>query len=275
MFSPMEGKVGTMEFSNKALEIKNMSVIMGGKAILHSISFDVRYGEILSLLGPNGSGKSTLIGAAAGIGIKTSGEVLLEGIDIGKISKKELAQKIAVVPQQNYFHMPFKVIEVVLMGRYSYAGKFSSLKAQDYDIARKSLEAVDLSGFDDRLVTELSGGEAQRVAIARALAQEAKILLMDEPTSALDPKHALSLFKLITNLKGKGYAILLAMHDVNSALLWSSRIMFLKKGETFCIKRPEEVDEGVLEGVFGVKWVKHTLPSVGEVAFPADECGER
>jgi len=266
----VEGKVGIMRSINVAIEASNISVIMGNKVILDSVTFNLHHGEVLGLLGPNGSGKSTLIGAVAGIGCMTSGEVSIEGKNIKEITKRDLARKIAVVPQQNYFYMPFKVIEIVLMGRYPYVGRFNGFGALDYEIARSSLKAVDLEGFEDRLATELSGGEAQRVAIARALAQEPHILLMDEPTSALDPKHALSMFKLVEEMKGKGCAILIAMHDVNSALRWSDRVMFLKEGKVVCIKKSRDLDIVSLERVFGVKWTKHFVPDIGEIAFPVD-----
>ncbi|AER67269.1 ABC transporter related protein [Thermovirga lienii DSM 17291] len=268
MLPPVEGKVGVMRGISVALEANNISVIMGDKVILDSVTFHLQYGEVLGLLGPNGSGKSTLIGAVAGVGRMTSGEVFFEGKNIKEIAKRDLARKVAVVPQQNYFYMPFRVIEIVLMGRYPYAGRFNSFGAQDYEIARNSLKAVDLEGFEDRLATELSGGEAQRVAIARALAQEPHILLMDEPTSALDPKHALSMFKLVEGLRKKGCAILIAMHDVNSALRWSDRVMFLKEGKVVCTKKSRDLDTTSLETVFGVKWTKHFIPDVGEIAFP-------
>jgi iron complex transport system ATP-binding protein len=117
-------------------------------------------------------------------------------------------------------------------------------------------------------VTELSGGESQRVAIARALAQETNILLLDEPTSALDPRHALSVYGLLREKRRDGSAILLALHDINSALQWCDRIFFLKKGRLFDVRKPEQVDTLLLAAIFDVSWTIYPLPDGGSVAFP-------
>jgi len=250
------------------LVVSDLHVSFGERKVLDGISFEIRKNEICGLLGPNGSGKSTLLGAVAGVGKKDKGEVFAEGLALSAISRRDVARRVAVVPQQTVFTMPFTVLETVLMGRFPAVGRFGKISADDIKTARRALKMVDLEGFDDRLVTELSGGESQRVAIARALAQETNILLLDEPTSALDPRHALSVYGLLREKRRDGSAILLALHDINSALQWCDRIFFLKKGRLFDVRKPEQVDTLLLAAIFDVSWTIYPLPDGGSVAFP-------
>jgi iron complex transport system ATP-binding protein len=250
------------------LVVRDLYVSFGERKVLEGISFDLQEGEVCGLLGPNGSGKSTLLGAVAGIGRKDKGEILAEGRNIVDMSRREIAKKIAVVPQQTVFTMPFTVREMVLMGRYPSVGRFGRMSDEDRNVVERALDMVDLPGFEERLTTELSGGEAQRVAVARALAQETKILLLDEPTSALDPKHAISVFSLMRRKRDRGSAILMALHDINSALQWCDRILFLKKGRLVDVRKPERVDAPLLASVFEVGWDMHALSGGGTVAFP-------
>ncbi|MFP4482933.1 MAG: ABC transporter ATP-binding protein [Thermovirgaceae bacterium] len=250
------------------LVVRNLHVSFGQRKVVDGVSFELHEGEICGLLGPNGSGKSTLLGAVAGIGKRDSGDILAEGRKLSGMSRREVAKRIAVVPQQTVFTMPFTVLEMVLMGRYPSVGRFGRISEKDREAAARALEMVDLPGFGERLTTELSGGEAQRVALARALAQETEILLLDEPTSALDPKHAISVFGLIWERRCHGASILVALHDINSALQWCDRILFLKEGRLVDLRRPERVDVPLLASIFDVEWDMYPLPGGGTVAFP-------
>jgi len=250
------------------LVVSDLHVSFGERKVLDGISFEIRKNEICGLLGPNGSGKSTLLGAVAGVGKKEKGEVFAEGLALSATSRRDVARRVAVVPQQTLFTMPFTVLETVLMGRFPAVGRFGKISTDDIETAQRALKMVDLEGFDDRLVTELSGGESQRVAIARALAQETNILLLDEPASALDPRHALSVYGLLREKRREGSAILIALHDINSALQWCDRIFFLKNGRLFDVRKPEQVDTLLLAAIFDVSWTIYPLPDGGSVAFP-------
>jgi iron complex transport system ATP-binding protein len=250
------------------LVVRNLHVSFGQKKVVDNVSFELHEGEICGLLGPNGSGKSTLLGAVAGIGKKDSGEILAEGRELSGMSRRDVAKRIAVVPQQTVFTMPFTVLEMVLMGRYPSVGRFGRISDRDMQAARRALEMVDLPGFEERLTTELSGGEAQRVALARALAQQTNILLLDEPASALDPKHSISVFDLLRERRRRGASVLIALHDINSALQWCDRILFLKEGRLVDLRRPERVDVPLLASIFEVGWNMYPLPGGGTVAFP-------
>ncbi|HDQ93585.1 MAG TPA: ABC transporter ATP-binding protein [Synergistetes bacterium] len=250
------------------LSLRGLGVTLGEREVLKSIDLDLHGGEIVALLGPNGSGKSTMLTAAGGIGRKDQGSVSLLGEDLAKLPRREVAKRVAVVPQQTGFFMPFTVMETVLMGRFPASGRFARLSPADADIARSALEKVDLSSFEDMLVTDLSGGEAQRVAIARALAQETPVLLMDEPVSALDPRHAMGVFRLLGELRENGRGVIVALHDINLALRFADRIFFLKDGVLFEPRSPRFVDGDLLARIFDTGWRLDILPDGERAAFP-------
>ncbi len=250
------------------LSLQDIRVTLGSREVLRGIDLDIPPGQIAALLGPNGSGKSTLLAAAAGVGRRSSGKVFVDGKDIDTLSRREAAGKVAVVPQQTGFLMPFTVMETVLMGRFPAAGRFARLSAEDHRLAAASLEAVDLGSFAERLVTDLSGGEAQRVAIARALAQQTPVLLLDEPVSALDPRHAVAVFRLLEALKKEGKGILVALHDINYALRFADRILFLKDGLIVEPPSPRAVDGNILAEIFDTPWILEDLAGGGRAAFP-------
>ncbi|MDT8284468.1 MAG: ABC transporter ATP-binding protein [Thermovirgaceae bacterium] len=250
------------------LSVRGLKVTLGSKEVLKGIDMDLPGGEVVALLGPNGSGKSTLIAAAGGVGRRSGGSVDLLGEDIDTLSRRQVARRVAIVPQQTGFLMPFTVMETVLMGRFPAAGRFARLSNDDEQAAMAALEMVDLGSFGERLVTDLSGGEAQRVAIARALAQETPVLLLDEPVSALDPRHAMAVFRLLGSLKNEGKGVIVALHDINFALRFADRIVFLKEGVLHEPPSPRLVDEKVLAGIFDNQWRIETLSSGDRAAFP-------
>ncbi|MEA3507900.1 MAG: ABC transporter ATP-binding protein, partial [Synergistota bacterium] len=196
------------------MEARDLFVKYGERVVIEGVSLSLFPGEITALLGPNGSGKSTLLAALAGVGRRDGGSVKLLGDELSALSHRQRSTSVAVVPQQTGFGMPFSVLQTVMMGRFPSAGRFGRLGLEDEKIALEAMGEVDLPGFEDRPVTELSGGEAQRVALARALAQQTPLLLLDEPTSALDPRHAMAVFGLLRRLRQKNMSILVALHDV-------------------------------------------------------------
>lgn len=250
------------------LSVRGLKVTLGSREVLKGIDMDLLEGQLVALLGPNGSGKSTLIAAAGGVGRRSGGSVDLLGDDIDTLSRRQVARRIAIVPQQTGFLMPFTVLETVLMGRFPAAGRFARLSQEDRDAAGNALEMVDLGLFEGRLVTDLSGGEAQRVAIARALAQNTRILLLDEPVSALDPGHAMAVFRLLGSLKAKGNGVIVALHDINLALRFADRVIFLKDGLLHEPPSPRMVNENLLAGIFDTGWRMETLSSGDRAAFP-------
>ncbi len=223
------------------LELEHVSFAYPGRPVLSDVSLQVEAGARLALLGPNGSGKSTLVRLLARILRPVGGRVLLEGRDLGAFSAREIASRIAVVPQETALDFPFSVTEVVLMGRSPHLGGLGFEGDRDLEVAARVMEQAGVADVKDRLFHELSGGEKQRVVIARALAQEPRILLLDEPATFLDLKHVGEIFDLLHELsRSQGITLLLVLHDLNLAALYCDRIAFLRGG---CILAAGATDE--------------------------------
>ncbi len=249
------------------LEVRNITVKYGPCEILRDISFEQKAGEIIAVLGANGAGKTSLIRALNGTLTVSTGEILLSGKSLASFSRRQIAQTIAVVAQENETKFPVTVLQFVLSGRFARGSAFGWETADDLEIAAKALRECDLVDYCQRLMNELSGGERQRVVLARALATEAKILLLDEPTANLDLAHQALMFHLVRERcrKGANSAIVIT-HDLNLASEFADRIMLLKNGRIFAIGTPTEVlHEDKLREVFDVRVLLDENPASKKV----------
>ncbi len=221
--------------------------------VLRDISFDVTKGEFLGVIGPNGSGKTTLLKSLNRILVPQEGDVLVGGVNVKEIKRRELARVVGMVPQEAPMVFPFTVLELVLMGRAPYLKGLSFEGEKDCEIARRAMEMTDTLQFSKRVVGALSGGEKQRVLIARAIAQEPDVMLLDEPTSFLDIKHQIEIYDLIKGLSlGNGLTIVGVSHDINMAAQYCDRIILLSNGRVYKVGTPEEVITWEnIEGVYG------------------------
>lgn len=200
-----------------------------GRVVLEEVAFDVESGSVTALLGPNGSGKSTLLKTLAKTLPAQHGEIEVLGDPLRSLGFRELARRVAYVPQEELAAFPFTVEEIVLMGRTPYSeGLFET--GEDHAAAARAMELADCASLAGRAVTELSGGERQRVLLARALAQEAPVLLLDEPTSHLDVRHQVEIVRLLRRLAKDGYGIVAAVHDLNLAATVADRALLLEDG---------------------------------------------
>ncbi len=236
-------------------EVKNISINYGVCAVVQNISFDLEKGKITALLGANGAGKTTLLKSLNG-GLPTAeGEILLNGKGFSSFSRREIAQKIAVIAQENETKFPVTVLEFVLSGRFAHGAAFGWETNGDLQIALDCLQICDLAGFENRLMNHLSGGERQRAVLSRALATEAEILLLDEPTANLDLAHQAMLFRLINERCKSGNASAIVItHDLNLASEFADEILLLKDGKILAKGEPREVLTGEnLQAVFDVK----------------------
>jgi len=210
--------------------------------VLQDVSFQVRKGEFIGVIGPNGSGKTTLLKILYRLLSPQQGEVLFDHLSLKKMSRREIAKKIAVVAQETYPAFPFRAIEMVLMGRSPYLGHLMFESPKDLEIAKKAMEWTEILPISQRSIDELSGGERKRVFIARALAQEPEMILLDEPTSNLDIHHQVEFLDLVLSLnREKGLTILMASHDLNLASEYCDRLIFLQNGKIYKMGSPEEV----------------------------------
>jgi iron complex transport system ATP-binding protein len=199
--------------------------------VLDRVSIDVERGTIVGLLGPNGSGKTTLVRAIAGMLRPHTGSVLLDGESVSAMARRDLARRLAVVPQETQTTFDFSVIDMVLMGRYPHLGPFELEGLADLDIAREALRATGTAALEARPFATLSGGEKQRVVIASALAQASDILLLDEPTTALDLGYQFEIASLLRRLnRERGTTMVVSTHDLNLAAAVCERIVLLKDG---------------------------------------------
>ena len=199
--------------------------------VLHHVSAELRRGDILGILGPNGSGKTTLLRLLSGTRVPSSGDVLLEGASLRRLSRRAIAQRIAVVPQETQLAFDYTVLEMVLMGRHPHLGLFQVEGPDDVEIARDALAATGTAHLETRQFTTLSGGEKQRVVIASALAQSAEILLLDEPTASLDIGYQLEIAALLARLnRERGVTIAISTHDLNLAASLCHHLVMLRDG---------------------------------------------
>jgi iron complex transport system ATP-binding protein len=237
-----------------AIESRNLSFAYKDRAVLHSVSMSVARREMVGILGPNGSGKTTLLKVLSGI-LTGRGEVKLNSKKIESYGRRELSKLFAVVPQESRVNFPYRVAEIVMMGRACYHSAFALEGKEDLDVARASMELTDSLFLSDRYLHELSGGEKQRVMIARALAQEPELLLLDEPSAFLDLKHQVQVFQLLRRLNSeRGLTIIAALHDLNLAALFFPRLVMLREGRIYRDGSPSEVlTEKTIEEVYGIR----------------------
>ncbi len=212
------------------LEAKAVSVKRTGRWIVEDVNVALSAGDILAVVGPNGSGKSTLLRALAGIWHADRGVVAIDGVSFAQLSRKGIARRIALVPQEQRLDFAFTVAEVVAMGRYPHRGRFTGETARDREIVESALEQCDVVHLRDREVSTLSGGEHQRTLIARSLAVEPEFILLDEPTANLDVEHTLKVLDICRRLADGGRAVALATHDLNLVSRYAERVVMLDEG---------------------------------------------
>jgi len=224
------------------LEVNNLNAGYEEGYIIEGISFSIKKGEFISILGRNGSGKSTLIKALQGILKNITGEIRIEGKEINSLDRRQIAKKIAYVPQIFSFAFEFNVMEIVFMGRYIHQGRLSSTSRRDSRIVEEVMELTQVSHLKDKKIAHLSGGERQRVFIARALAQDTPLIFLDEPSSHLDINYQVEIYQILKSLQEeKGKTILSTEHNINLAIPYSQKLIFLKEGRIQTQGPPEEL----------------------------------
>ncbi|GAA1473161.1 heme ABC transporter ATP-binding protein [Corynebacterium felinum] len=211
------------------IEVHNVSVDIGGRRLLHDVSFTARPGEVTGLIGPNGAGKSTMLAVVSGDLERSSGQVSVAGLDPASSSALELARARAVMLQDVGVSFEFLVRDVVAMGRRCWEG--TPLELLDEEIIDAALAATDAQHLAGRDIATLSGGERARVALSRVLAQQTPVVMLDEPTAALDIKHQELVLGLVRTLaKAANVAVIVVLHDLNAAASYCDHIVCLARG---------------------------------------------
>lgn len=233
---------------------KKLYVNYGDKEILKNISLEVKKGDIVSIIGPNGSGKSTLIKALSRCIKPVKGSVYIDNEDIFSLSTKQVARKMAILPQSKNTPADITVRELVSYGRYPHLKFGQRLGKKDYEIVDWAIERTKLKEFKNRYLSTLSGGEKQRAWIAMSLAQKPEILLLDEPTTFLDISYQLEVLELVEELnKSLNLTVLMVLHDLNQAARYSDNILVLKDGEIWEYDNPKSIlRKKLLKEVFRV-----------------------
>lgn len=242
------------------IELKDLRAGYPGRPVLEDISLDFRPGEVLAVIGPNGCGKSTLLRTSNGLLARTGGEILLDGRPIEGLSAKEIAQKVAYLPQSRSTPN-ITAGRMVLHGRFPYLSYPRRYSQKDREMVQKALAWVGASELASRPLPELSGGQRQKVYLAMALAQDTETILMDEPTTYLDVGCQLEVMALARRLAEEGRAVVMVLHDLCLALRFAHRAALLCEGRVRQLGTPEELYGGeALAQVMGVALGRVEMP---------------
>ncbi|HET6585307.1 MAG TPA: ABC transporter ATP-binding protein [Nannocystaceae bacterium] len=210
-----------------ALECVEVCVRVPGRLLIENLTVRLAAGRIVVVLGRNGAGKSSLLHTLAGLNPHASGTVLVDGRSLDEWPRRELARRVALLPQASDDPFPGTTLETVLVGRHPHIGFWRWEDAHDREVAQRSLAATDLAGCDEREVDTLSGGERRRLAIAAVLAQEPVVFLLDEPIQQLDPHHQVETLKLFRAEADRGRLVIRSLHDVGLAARYADDAILL------------------------------------------------
>ena len=224
------------------ISAENINFRYAEKPVMEGVSFSIDEARMVAVIGPNGSGKTTLLKIINGTLFPDTGRMLIDGKETKNWSRKEIAQKVAIVPQETAITFPFFAEEIVLMGRFPHLSNYRFEDKSDYRIVQEAMEKTDTLAFASRRFNELSAGERQRVLIARALSQEPEILLLDESTVFLDLKHQFQFLSLLKQLNTvQRLTVIFVTHDINLAAQNAGQIIMLDSGKIYAIGMPPEV----------------------------------
>jgi len=212
------------------IEIKGLTKRFGKKPVVEDVSVTIEPQTITSFIGPNGAGKSTLLSMVSRLLDADTGEVLLDKNNVKKWKSNEFAKRVSILKQANHISVRLTVRELVAFGRYPYSR--GRLTAEDEKFVDQAIEYMNLTDMQDKFLDELSGGQKQRAFIAMVIAQDTEYILLDEPLNNLDMKHSVQIMKILRRLVDElGKTVIIVLHDINFASVYSDRIVALKDGK--------------------------------------------
>jgi iron complex transport system ATP-binding protein len=237
-----------------SLQTKSLTLSYGEQTIIDSLDLDIPKGEITVLLGANGCGKSTLLRSMARLLKPQEGSVLLDGEAIAKLPTKEVAKRMAILPQGPVAPEGLTVLQLVKQGRYPYQSWLKQWSEEDESSVRRALQATRMEEFAERQVDSLSGGQRQRAWIAMTLAQQTETILLDEPTTYLDMTHQVEILDLLFELNEREKrTVVMVLHDLNLACRYAHHIIGLRDQKIYCQGKPEDVVScDMVQNVFGM-----------------------
>ncbi|WJQ81406.1 iron ABC transporter ATP-binding protein [Brevibacillus brevis] len=211
------------------IEVRNVTKQYGSKNVVENVSVKIAKGKITSFIGPNGAGKSTLLSMISRLLTKDQGEVFIEGQEIGQTKSSELAKKISILKQSNHITVRLTIRELVSFGRFPYSQ--GNLTKEDWKYVDEAIQYLELTDIQHKYLDQLSGGQRQRAYIAMVVAQNTEYVLLDEPLNNLDMKHSVQIMKVLRRLVDeKGKTVVIVIHDINFASVYSDYIVALKNG---------------------------------------------
>lgn len=236
------------------IEVKNVTKKYGNAKVVNDVSLKIEKGKITSFIGPNGAGKTTLLGVISRLIKHESGQIFIEGKEIKDWNSNGLAKKISILKQSNFVNVRLTIRDLVSFGRFPYSQ--GNLKPEDWEFVDKAIEYLKLTEIQEKYLDELSGGQRQRAFIAMVVAQNTEYVLLDEPLNNLDMKHSSEMMKTLRNLVDElGKTVVLVLHDINFASVYSDSIIALKNGKLAAQGTIDEmIREEVLEEIFEMKF---------------------
>jgi iron complex transport system ATP-binding protein len=252
------------------LSCHNVTVSVAGRVLVRDLTLDLQPGDCVAMLGPNGVGKTLTLLTLAGLRRPASGSVLLDGSPIDAQPRLRVAQRLAMLLQEDNDAFPASVLQAALLGRFPHHGPWRAETAADVAITREALARVDLAGIEDQDAATLSGGERRRLALARVLAQATPTVLLDEPVNHLDPRHQARILRHLQSLAGVHHqAVLMSLHDAVLAARHATRVVLLfGDGRWACGPTRELLTAANLHALFGTTYAAYTGPD-GTVLLPA------
>lgn len=212
------------------ISVRELTKFYGKKAVVEDVNVDIRRGKITSFIGPNGAGKSTLLSMVSRLLDADTGEVLVDKSDAKKMNSNEFSKRVSILKQSNFMNVRLTIRELVSFGRYPYSK--GRLTAEDLRIVNQALDYMELGDMQHRYLDELSGGQRQRAFISMVIAQDTDYILLDEPLNNLDMKHSVQIMKILRRLVDElGKTVVIVLHDINFASVYSDRIVALKDGK--------------------------------------------
>jgi len=236
------------------IKTQDLVISYGDKPIIEELNLSVPKGKITVFIGSNGSGKSTLLRSLARLLKPQSGHIVIDGQHISKWPTKELAKRLAILPQGPVAPEGLTVLQLVKQGRYPYQNWLNQWSKKDEEMVNEALRLTKMTEFMERPVDSLSGGQRQRAWIAMILAQGSDTILLDEPTTYLDLAHQIEILDLLYDLnKEEQRTIVMVLHDINLACRYADYIVSIKQGKVVSEGRPEDTITPVLmQEVFGL-----------------------
>lgn len=222
------------------IQVRELSKLYGKKQVVENVTVDIQRGQITSFIGPNGAGKSTLLSMVSRLLDADTGEVLIDSTNTKKMKSNDLSKRVSILKQSNYMNVRLTIRELVSFGRFPYSK--GRLNGEDEKMVDQAIEYMDLKEMEHSYLDELSGGQRQRAFIAMVIAQDTDYVLLDEPLNNLDMKHSVQIMKILRRLVDElGKTVIIVLHDINFASVYSDRIVALKNGRVVKDGPTEEI----------------------------------